>query len=122
MDRMEPQREQSRREGAHLPQAPAQERFDVYETITHRFIERVEKGVVPWQSPSIARVGIPRNFATCSRTRSEAGNAKLALLLHLHAKTHVAPMIRVSRVDVLEMSHIPNHDIPFRDAFRIVKA
>ena len=64
MDRMEPKRDQSRLEGAQLPQAPAQERFDVYEIITNRIIDRIEKGVVPWQSPSIARVGLPRNFST----------------------------------------------------------
>lgn len=64
MDRMEPKRNQSRLEGAHLPQAPAHERFDVYEVITNRIIDRIEKGVVPWQSPSIARVGFPRDFST----------------------------------------------------------
>lgn len=40
------------------------ERFDVYATVTDRIIEQLEKGIVPWQSPSIARVGWPRNFQT----------------------------------------------------------
>lgn len=39
-------------------------RFDVYQTVTNRIIELLEKGVVPWESPSRARVGMPRNFST----------------------------------------------------------
>lgn len=39
-------------------------RLDVYKLVTARIIERLEQGTVPWQSPSIARVGFPRNFAT----------------------------------------------------------
>lgn len=42
----------------------APERLDVYEMVTERILERLEAGSVPWQSPSIARVGLPRNFAT----------------------------------------------------------
>lgn len=47
-----------------LPRSEERERFDAYEEITNRIIERIERGVVPWQSPSIARVGFPRNFST----------------------------------------------------------
>ncbi len=39
-------------------------RGDVHEMITARILEKLEAGTVPWQSPSIARVGLPRNFAT----------------------------------------------------------
>lgn len=42
----------------------APERFDVYELVTARILEKLETGTVPWQSSSIARVGLPRNFAT----------------------------------------------------------
>ena len=49
---------------AGLPKAEGQVRWDVYETVTRRILERMENGVVPWQSPSIARTGFPRNFAT----------------------------------------------------------
>ena len=49
---------------ARLPKLAEKERFDAYEAITSRILERIESGVVPWQSPSIARVGFPRNFAT----------------------------------------------------------
>lgn len=42
----------------------APERLDVYELVTGRILERLEAGTVPWQSPSIARVGLPRNFST----------------------------------------------------------
>ena len=49
---------------AGLPKAAERERFDVYEAVTKRILERIESGVVPWQSPSIARVGYPRNLAT----------------------------------------------------------
>jgi antirestriction protein ArdC len=49
---------------AELPKTGERERFDAYEAITSRIIERLETGVVPWQSPSIARVGFPRNFST----------------------------------------------------------
>jgi len=49
---------------ARLPKAEGHERLDVYETVTRQILERMEGGVVPWQSPSIARVGFPRNFAT----------------------------------------------------------
>ena len=39
-------------------------RLDVYETVTARILERLAAGTVPWQSSSIARVGMPRNFST----------------------------------------------------------
>ena len=47
-----------------LPRSEERDRFDAYEAITSRIIVRIESGVVPWQSPSIARVGFPRNFST----------------------------------------------------------
>lgn len=40
------------------------ERFDVYELVTQRILEKLEAGTVPWQTSSIARVGLPRNFST----------------------------------------------------------
>lgn len=46
------------------PAAPETAKIDVYEAVTQRILDQLEKGVVPWQSPSIARVGFPRNFAT----------------------------------------------------------
>lgn len=39
-------------------------RLDVHEQVTAHILEKLENGVVPWQSASIARVGLPRNFAT----------------------------------------------------------
>jgi len=65
MDRMEQARDGrvELAKGA-LPRSGERERFDAYEAITSRIIERIESGVVPWQSPSIARVGFPRNFST----------------------------------------------------------
>lgn len=48
-----------------LPPAPPEKKgLDVYEVITERIIAQLESGTVPWQSPSIARVGFPRNFST----------------------------------------------------------
>lgn len=44
-----------------LPASP-KGRVDVYEAVTERILEQLEKGTVPWQSPSIVRVGMPRNF------------------------------------------------------------
>src|SRR5436190_14102458 len=66
MERMEQARDSGRAElgTAGLPKSAERERFDVYEAVTSRIIERIENGVVPWQSPSIARVGFPRNFST----------------------------------------------------------
>ena len=40
------------------------ERVDVYELVTARILEKLEAGTVPWQTSSIARVGLPRNFST----------------------------------------------------------
>jgi len=37
-------------------------RPDVYERVTNIILEKLEKGVAPWQSSSIATVGFPRNF------------------------------------------------------------
>jgi antirestriction protein ArdC len=37
--------------------------------VTARILEKLAAGVVPWQSPSIARVGFPRNFATGNQYR-----------------------------------------------------
>ena len=42
----------------------AEQKLDVYEMVTARILEKLAAGVVPWQSPSIARVGFPRNFST----------------------------------------------------------
>ena len=39
-------------------------RVDIYEVVTNQILASIEQGVVPWQSPSIARVGYPRNFLT----------------------------------------------------------
>ena len=66
MERMERARSKDRTQlaEASLPRAAVSERFDVYEAVTNRILERIESGVVPWQSPSIARVGFPRNFST----------------------------------------------------------
>ncbi len=44
----------------------ALEKVDVYGLVNSRIIERLEAGVAPWNSPSIARVGFPRNFSTGS--------------------------------------------------------
>lgn len=40
---------------------------DIYSQVTDRILEQLAKGVVPWQSPSLARVGWPANFATKRR-------------------------------------------------------
>jgi antirestriction protein ArdC len=50
--------------GGKLPASPKQEPSDAYERITERILQILENGVIPWQSPSIARVGFPRNFST----------------------------------------------------------
>ncbi|MBB5353698.1 antirestriction protein ArdC [Haloferula luteola] len=34
----------------------------VFERVTERILERLEEGVIPWQSPHMARVGFPKNF------------------------------------------------------------
>ena len=39
-------------------------RADVYEQVTARILDKLAAGTVPWQSPSIARAGLPRNFST----------------------------------------------------------
>jgi hypothetical protein len=66
MERMERERitDRPRMDSADLPRTIERERFDAYDAITARIIQRIETGVVPWQSPSIARVGFPRNFST----------------------------------------------------------
>lgn len=35
---------------------------NLYEQITQRIIEQLEKGVVPWKSPYFSKVGFPKNF------------------------------------------------------------
>ena len=42
----------------------AKAKVDVYERVTEIILKRLEEGTVPWNSPSIARVGFPRNFLT----------------------------------------------------------
>ncbi len=37
---------------------------NIYEQITKRIIEQLDKGVVPWRSPYFSKTGFPRNFAT----------------------------------------------------------
>ena len=36
--------------------------FDIYEMVTNLIIERLEKGVVPWQMPWKAETGLPQNM------------------------------------------------------------
>jgi antirestriction protein ArdC len=42
----------------------AEERLDVYETVTERILEHLRKGTVPWRSPCVVRLGPPQNFST----------------------------------------------------------
>lgn len=56
--------ERAARPQVDLKNAKGLERPDIYESITARIIEKLEAGTTPWNSPSIARVGIPKNFAT----------------------------------------------------------
>ena len=51
-------------QGVDLAKAQAPAHLDAYELVTARILEKLESGTVPWQSPSIARVGLPRNFST----------------------------------------------------------
>jgi antirestriction protein ArdC len=37
---------------------------DIYQEVTDRIIEELEKGVVPWQSPYFSEIGFPKNFAS----------------------------------------------------------
>lgn len=36
----------------------------LYEQITQRIVEQLERGVVPWKSPYFSKTGFPRNFST----------------------------------------------------------
>lgn len=56
-------RRQNEEEG-HASGGPRRERLDVYEQVTARILEKLAEGTIPWLSPSIARVGFPRNFST----------------------------------------------------------
>lgn len=42
----------------------AKEKFDIYETVTNKIIERLEQGEIPWQRPWNPSVGKPRNLIT----------------------------------------------------------
>lgn len=66
MGRMEPPRNRGRAEtnDVDLPKTAERNRLDVYETVTSLIVQRIESGVVSWQSPSMARVGFPKNFST----------------------------------------------------------
>jgi antirestriction protein ArdC len=39
-------------------------KVDVYQAVTDRLVSLLEQGVVPWRSPYLAKVGIPRNFVS----------------------------------------------------------
>lgn len=57
--------EQERQQAAHgLRDLRGHGRPDVFELVTEQILRRLAEGEVPWQSPSLARVGIPRNFST----------------------------------------------------------
>lgn len=43
---------------------PRIRRSDVFEAVTDQILAKLEAGVVPWQTPSLARVGLPRNLST----------------------------------------------------------
>lgn len=40
---------------------------DIYQQVTDRIIAQLEQGVVPWKSPYLSKVGLPRNFSTGRR-------------------------------------------------------
>jgi antirestriction protein ArdC len=44
-------------------------KLDIYERVTEIVLKRLGEGVAPWQAPSIARVGFPRNFLTKNHYR-----------------------------------------------------
>ncbi len=66
MERMEPTRDRGRAQSdsVNLPKPAERNRLDVYEAVTNLLVQRIENGVIPWQSPSMTRVGFPRNFST----------------------------------------------------------
>lgn len=37
---------------------------DIYSQVTDRIISLLQQGVVPWKSPYLSKVGLPRNFST----------------------------------------------------------
>ena len=37
---------------------------NLYEQITNRILEQLDRGVVPWKSPYFSKTGFPKNFAT----------------------------------------------------------
>lgn len=39
-------------------------KFDVYQAVTDRIIELLDKGIVPWKSPYFSKVGFPKNYKT----------------------------------------------------------
>ncbi len=43
-------------------QFPMNTSFDIYEMVTNLIIERLEKGVIPWQMPWKAETGLPQNM------------------------------------------------------------
>lgn len=43
---------------------PKESLKSVYQRVTDRILERLEEGVIPWQSPHMARVGFPKNFVS----------------------------------------------------------
>jgi len=42
----------------------SQAKLDIYERVTEIILKRLEEGTIPWNSPSIAQVGFPKNFLT----------------------------------------------------------
>jgi len=57
------ERERSEPQGG-LRELRGHGRPDVFELVTEQILTRLDAGVVPWKSPSLARVGLPRNFKT----------------------------------------------------------
>ena len=49
---------------ANFKTASSTSKVDIYERVTEIILKRMEDGVMPWQSPSMARVGFPQNFLT----------------------------------------------------------
>jgi len=56
-------------------------KFDIYEVVTQKIIERLEQGVVPWQMPWKTSCGMPRNLVT---NRSYHGINFWLLLAYQH--------------------------------------
>lgn len=109
--------------------------MNAFEIITQKLIEKMEAGVIPWESPTLGRAGWPENFATRRRYRglnalvlgmAEYQSPQFLTFLqakelggHVRKGEHGLPVLKVGDARKTDAEGRPNPTEPRRTFFKV---